>query len=93
MARNLTLDSRALNSLIVAWEAPVSGAVTAYAVSIQGVPRTEQTISGNAIRKAIFDGLTAGTLYTISVVSVSGDMTSDNLEEQFYTSKCEHAYV
>ena len=87
MAENLMVDLRTLSSLIVTWDAPKSTIVEAYAVSIRGLPETEQTMSGRAIRKATFDGLTAGTQYTVSVLSVSGDMTSDNLEEQFYTSK------
>ncbi|KAI0235806.1 Fibronectin [Lamellibrachia satsuma] len=91
MAENLMVDLRTLSSLIVTWDAPKSTIVEAYAVSIRGLPETEHTMSGRANRKATFDGLTAGTRYTVSVLSVSGDMTSDNLEEQFYTNEtCAH---
>ena len=87
MANNLRVVSRTVSSLVIAWDPPIFGNVMAYAISIQGLPGTEQTVSARANRSAVFDGLVAGRPYIVGVVSVSGDVSSDSLDEEFYTSK------
>ena len=50
----------------------------------------EQTLSARANRTAVVEGLVAGQRYTVGVLSVSGDVSSDSLDEEFYTRKYKH---
>ena len=81
-----------VDSLAVSWTAP-SGAVTSYTVTVkEGTAiKDTKTVTGTT---ATFDSsaadkkLTAGTEYTIEVVSVAGVLNSDSsLSGNFYTSK------
>ena len=68
----------------------MSGKVVEYNIKLQNVDGKEQTVNGSAIRKVMFDGLSAGTEYTVALITLSGDQRSDTVERQFYTSKFEH---
>ena len=65
----------------------MSGKVVEYNIRLRGVDGKEQTVNGSAVRKVMFDGLSAGTEYTVALVTLSGDQQSDTVEGQFYTSK------
>ena len=90
-ARNLRIISQTMASLALSWDPPVSGKVVEYNIRLQGVAGKEQTINGStAVRKVMFDGLNAGTGYTVALVTLSGDQQSDTVEGQFFTSKFKH---
>ena len=87
------MTAAALNSLTVSWTAPSSGAVTSYTVTLKEGTITKVTKPGVTETTATFDSLTAGTKYTVEVVSVAGVLTSGGqssdslLSGNFYTSK------
>ena len=64
-----------------------------YRVYLTGVSGSDQIISTSATRRTTFTGLTAGTSYTVVVVTRSGDQQSDLLADTFYTSKSTLATV
>ena len=85
VAWNLALATITTSSLTVTWDAPIGG-VTSYSVEIDTVP-SRKTIYSSAERTATVDGLTAGTQYTVVVISVSGEQHSEPLYGTFFTSK------
>ena len=85
--RNLSIETRTGSSLTVTWEPPMSGLLTEYRVYLTGVSGSDQIISTSGTRRTTFTGLTAGTSYTVVVVTRSGDQQSDPLADTFYTSK------
>ena len=88
-----------MNSLTVSWTAPSSGAVTSYTVTVKEGTTVKDTKTSVTETTATFDSLTvskkltAGTEYSVEVVSVagvlnSGGQSSDSLlSGNFYTSK------
>ena len=71
------------------WTAP-TGEWTGYKVTIDG--GNEQTL-GKTETSVTFSGLTAGTQYSVKVVTVSAGSDTTEVTQQFYTSKlltCEH---
>ena len=81
------MDVRTVHSLTVTWDVPTSGGFTEYTMNVQENIGSEQTIQGSAPRIATFTGLTAGTQYTVELVTVSGDQLSRTMQRKFYTSK------
>ena len=85
-----------MDSLAATWDAPTTGGVTTYTVTLKEgstVKETAPVVSGTT---KTFNGLTAGNEYTVVVVSVIGDLnsggqSSDPVEGKFYTSKSEWA--
>ena len=79
-------------SLTVSWDAPSDGALTGYSVKLEGGDKSQNQTHGKDTRTAAFIGLTAGTKYSVVVVTVSGDQQS---AEQYtlYTSKHDTVYV
>ena len=88
-----------VDSLAASWTAPTHGAVTSYTVTLKEDTTTKDTKTGVTETTVTFDSLpddkklTAGTEYTVEVVSVagvlnSGGQSSDSpLSGNFYTSK------
>ena len=69
------------------WSAP-SGGVKGYNITLDGdVSAYTSEARDENITKATFNGLTAGTEYTVRVVTLSGDQQSETAENKFYTSK------
>ena len=87
IARNLTLTSNDVTSLTVTWDVPDSGVWTGYTASVQEENMADQTVSGSGTRTATFTGLTSGKMYTVVVVTESGNQKSAGLRNSFYTSK------
>ena len=83
--KDLALASTTVNSLTVQWTAPTGG-YTEYKVTIGGAD--EQTVA-KGTTTATFSGLTAGTEYTVAVITVNNADKSSKVEESFYTSKYE----
>ena len=82
----ITLTARSPSSLAVQWSKPPGG-VKGYNVTLEGEDgahpaeqRDEDTTS------ATFNGLSAGTEYTVRVITLSGDQQSEPAEYKFYTS-------
>ena len=88
VATKLEAKSRTVSSLTVLWDAPLSGDVTEYRIKLRDKQGTETTVRGRATRTSTFTGLAAGTMYTVVLVTVSGDQQSEVLQSNFYTSKC-----
>jgi len=80
------MSARSPSSLTVEWGAP-SGGVKGYNVTLEGddgAHPAEQRDETSTI--AIFNSLTAGTEYTVRVITLSGDQQSETAENKFYTS-------
>jgi hypothetical protein len=72
--------------LVFGWDAP-SGGVKGYTVSLEGNDGVHPSDARDeCTRTATFNGLRAGTEYTIRVVTQSGDQQSEEVENKFYTS-------
>ena len=85
---NLTVLYRTGRSLTVNWDAPAVGTLTGYSVTLSGNGTIKTQTIGNDTTTSAFTGLTAGTEYTVGVVTVSGDQQSaDEVNNTFYTSK------
>ena len=86
MAEKVVASARSPSLMTVGWDAP-SGGVKGYTVSLEdddGAHPAEQR--DESTRTATFKGLTAGTEYTVRVVTLSGDQQSETAEYKFYTS-------
>ena len=83
---NIVVSARSPSSLTFGWNAPSSG-VKGYTVTLEGDdgahPAEERD---NSTRTATFNGLSAGTEYTVRMVTLGGDQQSANVENKFYTS-------
>jgi len=80
------VETRTATSLLTTWDAPIRCVATEYVVKLEEVPGSERVISANETRTT-FTGLAAGTLYTVVVVTASGQQRSMTTEGQFYTSR------
>ena len=85
-AQNLSLSTRTVNSLTVAWEAPAEGELTGYRATLQGggTSRTESVDKSTTTFE--FTGLKAGTEYTVGVITEAGDQRGRTLTSKFHTS-------
>ena len=85
---NLAVPTRTTFLLTIEWAAPADGGWEGYTVKLEGngAP-SPQTPNKNATT-ATFTGLTAGTEYTVGVVTMSGGQQSTKVEDTFYTGKC-----
>ncbi|KAI0208495.1 hypothetical protein LSAT2_006817, partial [Lamellibrachia satsuma] len=72
-------------SLTVSWDAPSNGALTGYGVTLEGGDKSQNQTHGKGTRTAAFTGLTAGAVYSVRVVTVSGDQQSTAVKDIFYT--------
>ena len=80
------MTGRSPSSLAVEWDGP-SVRVKEYNVSLEGdsnVPPAQIIKDSN--RRATFNGLSAGTEYTVRVVTLGGDQQSVSSEKKCYTS-------
>lgn len=74
--------------MTVAWDAPSVGEVTGYNVTLQG--------SGTFLAESVtkdnttveFRELKAGSVYTVGVVTVLGELQSATVDNDFYTGTC-----
>ena len=73
-----------VRSLTVTWAKP-AGTVTGYKIELKDIDNTQQTLQK---RQYVFNSLMAGKLYTVILYAVIGDLQSEPLEKDFYTSKC-----
>ena len=83
---NIVVSARSPSSLAFGWDAP-SGGVKGYTVTLtgdDGAHPAEQR--DESTRTATFNSLSAGTEYTVRVVTLSGDQQSETVEKKFYTS-------
>ena len=86
MVENIVVPARSPSSLTFGWDAP-SGGVKGYTVTLEGADGAHPAEArGESTRTATFNGLSAGTEYTIRVVTLSGDQHSETAENKFYTS-------
>ena len=70
------------------WQGPDTGRYDEFVVELTGVADTQRVVSGNSDPfQASFSLLLSGTLYTVEVVTVSGDQSSTTVTKDFYTSK------
>ena len=84
--RNVVASLRSPTSLTVVWGAP-SGGVKGYTVTLNGYDGAHPAETRDeSARTATFNGLSAGTEYTVRVVTLSGDQQSETVENKFYTS-------
>ena len=84
--KHVVASLRSPTSLTVVWGAP-SGGVKGYTVTLIGNDAAHPAEARDESAKtATFNGLTAGTEYTVRVVTLSGDQQSETVEKQFYTS-------
>ena len=90
VARNVAVTVT-VSSATVTWQAPVSGHVDSYEITINA--DTKSVHSSNT-KSATFDRLEAGTQYAVSVVAISGGQRSEASQKTFYTSsKCFHKHI
>ena len=83
---NIVASARSLSSLTVVWGAP-SGGVNGYTVTLEGNDGAHPAeVRDEKTTKATFNSLSAGTEYTVRVVTLSGDQQSETAENKFYTS-------
>ena len=87
IAKNLRLTSNNVASLTVTWDVPDSGVWTGYTASVQEENVADQPVPGSGTRTATFTGLISGKMYTVVVVTESGNQKSAGLRNSFYTSK------
>ena len=84
-AQNLTVIFITMSSLLVTWDAPAVGGLTQYRVSLEGDGTSQNQTPGSDTTTAAFTGLTAGTMHSVSVVTMSGDQRSTAVKDIFYT--------
>ena len=76
-----------VDSLTATWVAPTTDSMTTYTVTLKKGSETKATTPGVSGTTTTFNSLSAGTEYTVVVVSVIGGQSSDPVEGKFYTSK------
>jgi hypothetical protein len=85
---NLVVPARTNSSMTVTWDAPSVGGETGYYnVTIKGTGTFKTESFDRKTTRAEFKDLTAGTAYTVSVVTVIGDLQSTVVERTFYSGK------
>ena len=85
---NLVMPTRTTSSLIIEWAAPTDGGWEGYTVKLEGDGAPSPQTYNKDATNATFTGLTAGTEYSVGVVTTSGGQQSTKVEDTFYTSKC-----
>ena len=91
-ARRMRVDVRSVHSLTVTWDSPSSGGLTEYRVIVEEV-ESNHTVPESELKSSTFTGLTAGTHYTVVVVTVSGERKSSVIQRKFYTRKFLKCYT
>ena len=84
---NLVVPTRNTSSLTVEWAAPADGEWEGYTVKLEGEGAPSTQTLDKDVTTATFTGLTAGTEYTVGVITTSGGQQSAKVEDTFYTSK------
>ena len=86
MAENVVASARSPSWMTVVWDAP-SGGAKGYTVTLEGSDGVRPSDARDeTTRTATFNGLRAGTEYTVRVVTLSGDQQNVTVETKFYTS-------
>ena len=73
--------------MTVSWSVP-SGGVEKYEVQLKEKSNSKRIISKQSTSSTRFIDLTAGKMYTVVLVTVSGKQRSTTPDKTFYTSKC-----
>ena len=84
---NLVVPTRNTSSLTVEWAAPADGEWEGYTVKLEGDDAPSPQTPNKDATTVTFTGLTAGTEYTVGVITTSGGQQSAKVEDTFYTSK------
>ena len=84
---NLVVPTRNTSSLTVEWAAPADGEWEGYTVKLEGDGAPSPQTPNKDETTVTFTGLTAGTEYTVGVITTSGGQQSAKVEDTFYTSK------
>ena len=84
-AKNLAVSARTVSSLTVTWDAG-AGENSGFTVKLDS--GTEHSVPKGTTGTYTFDSLTAGQEYSVTVVTKSGDQTSDTMTKTFRTGKC-----
>ena len=83
---DIIASARSPSSLAVEWDG-ASVRVKEYSVTLEGGSNAPPAqIIKDSKRRATFNGLTAGTEYTVRVATLGGDQQSVSSEKKFYTS-------
>ena len=62
-------------------------------VELKNMPGTKQEVAAVSVKTATFTSLEAGTQYTVVMVTVSGNQTSDNVETIVFTRMYTYATI
>ncbi|ELU16972.1 hypothetical protein CAPTEDRAFT_214890, partial [Capitella teleta] len=85
-ALNLQLETSTSNTLVVQWEEPSTGSYDEFLVRIQGHGEAQKILNSNQrTYKKEFDNLSAGTEFTMEVITVSHGQHSTATTDKFYT--------
>ena len=82
---NLAVSSRTNASMTVTWDAPSVGGVTGYNVTLQGGDTLQTESVTEPTTSVEFRGLKAGSVYTVGIVTVLGELRSTTVNKEFYT--------
>ena len=78
---NLVASSRTSDSLSFAWDAPVNCTPSGYNVTLWSVATSQPLSVDRATTSQTFDGLTAGTQYTVGIEALCEEGGRMNLTE------------
>ena len=84
---NLVVSTRNTSSLTVKWAAPTDGGWEEYTAKLEGDGAPSQQTLNKHATTATFTGLTAGTEYTVSVVTMVGNQQNTKVADKLFTSK------
>ena len=85
-AINIANTSVTTSSLSISWGAP-SGDYTKYLLSLAEVSGSGMTVIKGSAQNAVYQSLTAGTQYTVEIITQAGDQQSTKASQIFYTSR------
>ena len=82
---NLAVSSRTNASMTITWDAVSVGEATGYNVTLQGGDTLQTESVTEATTSVEFRDLEAGSVYTVGVVTVLGELHSATVDNDFYT--------